>query len=132
MEDFSKPERPKDDYGRRREDWVIEESPFLLGIVVLLISVVLYWYRKNVEDRPAARAGGAATFETVDVGCWEDVDALVAGLRKIIQRRAAERPASQSVDLQFPRAAAASPMAAAEELAEKIMGGPPKAPAFLH
>jgi glucose 1-dehydrogenase len=24
------------------------------------------------------RAGGAATFETVDVGCWEDVDALVA------------------------------------------------------
>ena len=33
MEDFSKPE--KDDYGRRREDWVIEESPFLLGIVAL-------------------------------------------------------------------------------------------------
>jgi amino acid transporter len=24
--------------------------PFLLGVVVLLISVVLYWYRKNVED----------------------------------------------------------------------------------
>jgi len=35
VEDFSKPERPKDDYGRRREDWVIEESPFLLGIVAL-------------------------------------------------------------------------------------------------
>ncbi len=35
MEDFSKPEKPKDDYGRRREDWVIEESPFLLGIVAL-------------------------------------------------------------------------------------------------
>jgi len=35
VEDFSKQERPIDDFGRRREDWVIEESPFLLGIVAL-------------------------------------------------------------------------------------------------
>ena len=35
MEDFSKPERPMNDFGRRREDWVIEESPYLLGIVAL-------------------------------------------------------------------------------------------------
>ena len=33
MEDFSKPEKETEDFGRRREDWVIEESPFLLGIV---------------------------------------------------------------------------------------------------
>ena len=35
MEDFSKPGKPADDFGRRREDWVVEESPFLLGIVAL-------------------------------------------------------------------------------------------------
>jgi amino acid transporter len=34
-------------------------GPFLLGVVVLLISVVLYWYRKNVEDPRVALAGGA-------------------------------------------------------------------------
>ncbi len=33
MEDFSKPEKPMEDFGRRREDWVIEESPLLLGII---------------------------------------------------------------------------------------------------
>jgi amino acid transporter len=34
--------------------------PFLLGVLVLLISVVLYWYRKNFEDAGVGRAGGAA------------------------------------------------------------------------
>jgi PAS domain S-box-containing protein len=33
VEDFSKPEKPAEDFGRRREDWVIDESPFLLGIL---------------------------------------------------------------------------------------------------
>jgi len=33
VEDFSKPEKPMEDFGRRREDWVIEESPLLLGII---------------------------------------------------------------------------------------------------
>jgi PAS domain S-box-containing protein len=33
VEDFSKPDKMMDDYGRRREDWVIEESPLLLGII---------------------------------------------------------------------------------------------------
>jgi len=35
VEDFSKPERPTEDFGRRREDWVIKESSLLLGIVAL-------------------------------------------------------------------------------------------------
>jgi len=35
VEDFSKPDKTMDDYGRRREDWVIKESPLLLGIVAL-------------------------------------------------------------------------------------------------
>ena len=35
MEDFAKPEGPLDDFGRRREDWVVRESPLLLGIVAL-------------------------------------------------------------------------------------------------
>ena len=35
MENFAGPENTMDDYGRRREDWVIEESPLLLGIVTL-------------------------------------------------------------------------------------------------
>lgn len=35
MEDFAKPEGPLDDFGRRREDWVVKESPLLLGIVAL-------------------------------------------------------------------------------------------------
>ena len=35
MEDFAKPDRTMEDFGRRREDWVIEESPLLLGIVAL-------------------------------------------------------------------------------------------------
>jgi hypothetical protein len=30
--------------------------PFLLGVLVLLISVVLYWYRRNVEEPRAAKA----------------------------------------------------------------------------
>ena len=34
--------------------------PFLLGVVVLLISVVLYWYRKNVEDARVTPAGAKA------------------------------------------------------------------------
>ena len=34
--------------------------PFLLGVVVLLISVVLYFYRKNVEDPRAAAAAAPA------------------------------------------------------------------------
>ena len=33
MEDFAKPVKPTDDFGRRREDWVIDESPLLLGII---------------------------------------------------------------------------------------------------
>jgi PAS domain S-box-containing protein len=33
VENFSKPEKPAEDFGRRREDWVIDESPFLLGIL---------------------------------------------------------------------------------------------------
>ncbi|HMB96329.1 MAG TPA: aminotransferase class V-fold PLP-dependent enzyme, partial [Tepidisphaeraceae bacterium] len=48
----------------------------------------------------------------------EDVDALVAGLRKIIQRRSTEQPSSQSIDLNFPKASGPSPTAAADELAE--------------
>ena len=34
--------------------------PFLLGVLVLLISVVLYWVRKSVEDPRAAAAGAKA------------------------------------------------------------------------
>ena len=34
--------------------------PFLLGVLVLLISVVLYWVRKNVEDTRTAPAGAKA------------------------------------------------------------------------
>jgi amino acid transporter len=34
--------------------------PFLLGVVVLLISVGLYWYRRNVEDARMTPAAGAA------------------------------------------------------------------------
>ncbi len=59
MEDFSKPESPKDDYGRRREDWVIEESPFLLGIVALdlrLKNLTLTW--ETVLGSPLARLLG--------------------------------------------------------------------------
>ena len=34
MEDSAKPERAmEEDFGRRREDWVITESPLLLGVV---------------------------------------------------------------------------------------------------
>jgi amino acid transporter len=33
--------------------------PFLLGVLVLLISVALYWYRRNVEE-PRAAAGAKA------------------------------------------------------------------------
>lgn len=33
--------------------------PFLLGVLLLLISVVLYWVRRNVEDPRAAAAAGA-------------------------------------------------------------------------
>jgi amino acid transporter len=36
-------------------------GPFLLGVLVLLISVVLYWYRRNVEETPAARGGAAVS-----------------------------------------------------------------------
>jgi hypothetical protein len=34
--------------------------PFLLGVLVLLISVALYWVRKNVEDPRAASGAKAA------------------------------------------------------------------------
>jgi amino acid transporter len=34
--------------------------PFLLGVLVLLISVLLYWVRKNVEDPRAATMGAKA------------------------------------------------------------------------
>ncbi|HEY6239373.1 MAG TPA: PAS domain-containing protein [Burkholderiales bacterium] len=33
MEDSAGTEKPTDDFGRRREDWVIKESPLLLGII---------------------------------------------------------------------------------------------------
>jgi cysteine desulfurase/selenocysteine lyase len=48
----------------------------------------------------------------------EDVDALVAGLRKIMRRHAGDKPISQDSNLRFPAAAGRSPEAVANEIAE--------------
>ena len=90
MEDFSKPERPEDDYGRRREDWVIEESPFLLGIVALdlrLKNLNRTW--EKVLGYPRAMLLGKPLTRLIDQG--EQVAALtLVNTRLVLEGRPIE------------------------------------------
>ena len=90
MEDFSKPERPKDDYGRRREDWVIEESPLLLGIVALdlrLKNLNRTW--EKVLGYPRAMLLGKPLTRLIDQG--EQAAALMlVNARLVLEARPIE------------------------------------------
>jgi len=90
VEDFSKPERPKDDYGRRREDWVIEESPFLLAIVALdlrLKNLNRTW--EKVLGYPRAMLLGKPLTRLIDQG--EQAPALMlVNTRRVVEARPIE------------------------------------------
>ncbi|HYS57029.1 MAG TPA: PAS domain S-box protein [Burkholderiales bacterium] len=90
MEDFSKPERPIDDFGRRREDWVIEESPFLLGIVALdlrLKNLNRTW--EKILGYPRASLLGKPLTRLIDPG--EQAPALMlVNTRLVVEARPIE------------------------------------------
>ena len=84
MEDFSKPDKTIDDYGRRREDWVIKESPLLLGIVALdlrLKNLNRTW--EKVLGYPRAMLLGKPLTRLIDQG--EQAQALVLVNTRIVE-----------------------------------------------
>ena len=89
MEDFAKPEGPLDDYGRRREDWVIEESPLLLGIVALdlrLKNLNRTW--EKLLGYPRATLLGKPLTRLIDQG--EQAQALMLVNTRLVEARPIE------------------------------------------
>ena len=90
MEDFAKPEGPTDDFGRRREDWVIAESPLLLGIVALdlrLKNLNRTW--EKVLGYPRAMLLGKPLTRLIDQG--EQAQALmIVNTRLVVEGRRIE------------------------------------------
>jgi PAS domain S-box-containing protein len=84
VEDFSKPDKTMDDYGRRREDWVIKESPLLLGIVALdlrLKNLNRTW--EKVLGYPRAMLLGKPLTRLIDQG--EQAQALVLVNARLVE-----------------------------------------------
>ena len=89
MEDFAKPERPTEDFGRRREDWVIEESPLLLGIVALdlrLKNLNRTW--EKLLGYPRATLLGKPLTRLIDQG--EQAQALMLVNTRLVEARPIE------------------------------------------
>jgi PAS domain S-box-containing protein len=89
VEDFAKPVRPADDFGRRREDWVIDESPLLLGIITFdlrLKNLNRTW--EKILGYPRATLLGKPLTRLIDQG--EQAQALTLVNTRLVEARPIE------------------------------------------
>jgi PAS domain S-box-containing protein len=89
VEDFAKPVKPTDDFGRRREDWVIDESPLLLGIITFdlrLKNLNRTW--EKILGYPRATLLGKPLTRLIDQG--EQAQALTLVNTRLVEARPIE------------------------------------------